>query len=809
MNAATLRGSCRVAVLLGALSAAASASTDPRCANVPTVAAWTSTAAAGDAVFLTGEGFTNERRLQVRVQGDRRTQEITPRWTDGRYLLATLPDDLPPGPLSARVGQGDCWSDAFPLNAPALWWAWPAIASPTGTLRLFGRDFDSGPVRIYLAPALGGGGRWLDPAHRDRYALDLELPADLAAGRYQLSLQTSDGDAAQHSDSVAIQVAVPPAPARVREVADVDALLLALDELTPVGGTIHLSAGHYRLREPLRIPAGVTLIGAGMEQTVLIFGDALPTTPGLVKPGVAFEKFRQMPDLLPGQQGLGARAAVLLFGSGSGLEQLTIDGAGVAEQGAAIAGTKAKPLQQVSLRKLRVHGLAPFQGAYGQTQAVLARHVRGLEVRDSELMGNGPALFLEDVADSAIVGNRLAGQGEGIVTVREGGIRHCVIENNRLLSKPDGAPQAIRAIWISTLFGSSYENIITGNVGADFHPPPGTDQNRGEAILFETALTHPYFGQPAGATADSVTLPHKGPDWTLLDNNLSTRGTRLEDYFVVVVDGHGQGQARRVIGRRGETLLLQQPWRVKPDTGSTVLITELFYRNLIVNNEIRDAMTGVQFWINGVENVIAGNRLTDFTAEGILLLGAASGGPQTQPPFWPIPGHNLAGFNRGIGPNYFNEVLGNTISGAQTGINISVGDFRLLRGPINWPLSMGNTVHGNVVEQSRGNGIWTGMRGKWNAPFAQTQGYSLIGNLIERNEVRQAQTSFGGDERSMGAVFRHNLVHPVGNGELNAAVFRQPPQPASWLIENNDFQPIIPAVPERVAKPEDARPATP
>jgi len=75
-----------------------------------------------------------------------------------------------------------------------------------------------------------------------------------------------------------------------------------------------------------------------------------------------------------------------------------------------------------------------------------------------------------------------------------------------------------------------------------------------------------------------------------------------------------------------------------------VLLTELFYRNLIVGNEISDSGTGVQLWINGVENVIAENRLANIRAEGILLHSAASGGPQSQPLFWPIVGNNRGGF---------------------------------------------------------------------------------------------------------------------------------------------------------------------
>ena len=52
-------------------------------------------------------------------------------------------------------------------------------------------------------------------------------------------------------------------------------------------------------------------------------------------------------------------------------------------------------------------------------------------------------------------------------------------------------------------------------------------------------------------------------------------------------------------------LLLDRPWRVVPDTGSLILVTPLFYRNLVVENEPRDGMSGIQLWYTCVENVVA------------------------------------------------------------------------------------------------------------------------------------------------------------------------------------------------------------
>lgn len=285
-------------------------------------------------------------------------------------------------------------------------------------------------------------------------------------------------------------------------------------------------------------------------------------------------------------------------------------------------------------------------------------------------------------------------------------------------------------------------------------------------------------------------MPADGPDWRLLDAGDSLRGTRLESYFAVVLDGRGQGQARRVVARDGRTLRLERPWRLAPDTGSTVLLTELFYRNLIVGNEISDGGTGVQLWINGIENVIAENRLANIRGEGILMHSAASGGPQSQPPFWPIVGNNRAGFNRGIGVIYFNTVTGNTVRNAAFGINISADIFQATRGAIEWPTSMGNLVRHNVVERPRNSGVWTRVRSRSRVPFDQAPGFALIGNLFEHNTVNAMDKEmplYGGDDRNKAIVFRRNKGSLAGARNTALQLLTRPREIIGWLIDDNEL----------------------
>jgi hypothetical protein len=227
------------------------------------------------------------------------------------------------------------------------------------------------------------------------------------------------------------------------------------------------------------------------------------------------------------------------------------------------------------------------------------------------------------------------------------------------------------------------------------------------------------------------------------------------------------------------------------------VITELFHRNLIIGNEIADAMTGVQLWINGVENVIANNHLADMSREGILLYSNALGrrhsisspSGSNRTPIWPFGSQNRSGFNAGIGPSYFNEVHGNVVKNALIGISVTAGDFRTGLGPVTWPLSMGNTVHGNRVEGARTWGIYTGTR-RHSGGTGKIPGFSVLGNIIEDNFVRNALQAYGTDVRTQAAVFQRNTAYFWQNLNTKSAGLVLVPKKEERIViqKDNVFQ---------------------
>jgi hypothetical protein len=155
--------------------------------------------------------------------------------------------------------------------------------------------------------------------------------------------------------------------------------------------------------------------------------------------------------------------------------------------------------------------------------------------------------------------------------------------------------------------------------------------NQGEQILFHFSYPHGgYFDvleaspsevvvNPADPrNAGKLSSPHMASD-RAGSRVLDEVGTN--DHWVVFVSaGKGAGQYRVVTGadrKSGQVVLkLDRVWRVVPDHSSRITLTTAYRQNIIFRNTIdagfidpRCKVSGILFWFNGFENVIAGCAL--------------------------------------------------------------------------------------------------------------------------------------------------------------------------------------------------------
>lgn len=558
------------------------------------------------------------------------------------------------------------------------------------------------------------------------------------------------------------------------------------------GGGIHLDAFVFTL-DPTFVPTDAPY-PTSSEQTLVVQGEAVA-------------KFESKDGSLPG----GDSAAVWLAGDGASVTDLTICGTPRTNLGIAVRSPKHPEwLHGCRIERVMVRDC---EGKRGENCGIRLFHAEEAVVRDNELWGRAP-IFMSGVRQSELSANRLVsvtrwgGNAEAYILGRNETVRKCIIENNVFACPPGaegGGPTGRRLVWLSTGRGSVDLNWIAGNHEdrARFGGVAGTDQNVGEMILFEACERIAYFGPIVGAEAESITLParlpktpderlgsvkreqlahdaagNETPFWPPDVDDGSTPEGPVTEYFVTILRGRGQGQTRRVVGRRGETYRLEEPWRVAPQPGSVALVHTAYWRNHIVDNRTVDGMTGVQLWISCIENIVSGNTVERCRKPALYLYGNCTTLASSMPTTW----------NRGIGPLYFNHIEGTRATETSCGALVTSGENPTL--PVEFPRCLGNVLRHNSFARNRTDGVLvTG-----NRPADQKNPASaVLGTIIEFNVVRDALTGYHVTQSAEATLLRRNHAHfwyPVANEPGPHVAFQLDNEQAAWVVEQNSVEGI-------------------
>ena len=523
--------------------------------------------------------------------------------------------------------------------------------------------------------------------------------------------------------------------------------------------------------------------GGGIHIDAFVFAKDPRFTPGdnpfpldspetLVVQGEDVVRFETKEGKLPGAD----RAAVCLAGDDASIRKLTIRGSPRTNIGIAIRSPKwPQWIRGCKVERVLVCGC---EGKQAENCGIRVFHADGASVVDNVLWGRAP-LFLSGVTRCEFVHNRLVsqtlwgGNSEGYILGRNETVRKCIVENNICDSPSDakaGGPTGRRMVWLSTGRGSVDLNWIANNKeeSARFGGVAGTDQNVGEMILFEACQRIAYYGRTAGADAQSVTLPAKllpTPDERLgsvkrenlaydaagnetpfwpPDVDQGTPEPTVDEYFVTVLRGRGMGQTRRITARRGQTYLLEEPWRVPPQPGSLILVSTAYWRNHIVGNRTVDGMTGIQLWISCIENIISNNEVARMRKPGLFLYGTCTTLASSMPTTW----------NRGIGPLYFNHIEGTRCDETSCGALVTSGESPQL--PVEFPRCLGNVLRHNSFVRNRTDGLLvTGSR----PPDEQQPSAAILGTIAEFNVVRDALTGYHVASSAEATLLRRNHAY--------------------------------------------------
>ena len=617
----------------------------------PQIAAYMPTAAADETVPMTGVGFTADTRFELYVQTGASTAatfELDPVVSDNLTAAVTLPATLGAWDLYALwPREGTLQGSPVLLNRTEAWWVGPKLLWPGVKFAVYGRNLshDNGTTAawIYLKQASTQTGRWLVPTAVNPYRVEVELPADVAPGDYEIWTHNGHGGHFGWSGPLALHVV-----ARSVWPTDTDPLVNVVDYGAKGDGTtddaaaiqraldaaaaqapatVYFPTGTFMVSMGFKPPNNVRWLGDGKDRTVIKNASNWSNVDGRIMP-----IWREP-------------------GSNIAFEQLTFDSNNInrGQWKGLIAMRSITNLRMDNVRLLSWGGV-PFE-IYGEN----------LHFNQVEMIGRG-AWF--GWSRQVFVNGCLSGESEdwGHALGTWGGsdyaITNCIFQDADR-NRPDGFTGG-RMFVTQGHWGSVRNLYFGGNRTIDYAPRPERDDlNSGEQILFE--MTGGGNARTP-TTATTTTASFAG-------GNLEINVTK-PNLDAMIVKGRGMGQTVQVTGfdPASQTITVSPPWRIIPDSSSGIVLTAAASKAVIYDNifegranyaDLVTASTAVEPYGSTYDVIVADNKMSRLRA-GISNFVLGNVGSQT----------NLA-------PTFFHLYTGNQISDCTNGIYIrgTLGEF--------------------------------------------------------------------------------------------------------------------------------------
>lgn len=540
------------------------------------------------------------------------------------------------------------------------------------------------------------------------YELKFDLPAGLPAGDYEVWTHNGHGGAYGWGDVQHIAVAASVAGATYSitdfgampddETADTAAIQAAVDAAVAAGGgTVVVPDGRYIIDDTIRLKHDVTLRGEGVDvsgehRSIIKYKDGQPI----------------------GQTAGGAGPAMFAIETRGAIEGLKIVGSVSIDRGIVVSPGAT----DVAIRGNYIDNYFPtsapikgyFSGVFGSGKAGFERIVIENNTFDGYC-----AINFDVLSYSRIAGNVVHVRGYTPIVFMSAAKN--IVENNLIDGRNrDGKRKASRGITFNaglndTGFPPTEMNYVAGNV-ISYVGDEVTPTNDGEYVLFDSNADSNYtlamhYGAVSAADADSVTI--EGVAWS---------PNQMKDLYVLIVEGKGLGQYRKVTANDANTLYLDRDWTVAPDYTSKATVTRFFVKNIVAHNTAEhNKGNNFMVWGDGIGNMMDGN-VADTGGSSVVALDMA---------------HPDMFF-----PAYYNVIR----HAASPSLNIGYREYG--RGTM--PRSVG--LLGNVIADSAGSLLAVNS----NTPQQAANAYD---NVIERNSVSSAITITG---NAANTVLRQNRI---------------------------------------------------
>jgi parallel beta-helix repeat protein len=489
---------------------------------------------------------------------------------------------------------------------------------------------------------------------------------------------------------------------------DTGAIQSALDRAAAEGGGIvSLPAGQYAITRTLHIKPGVFLRGEGAKASSIIVSPIMPFKAG--SGGGAGPYPREMPPMI----WMETQSAVI--------DLNLVGGPGAAS--AIYVATRDRNSVSVDVSVLRTSIATPERvfgvdlSDYGGNQDLygvwVASPSRNFTLAQCRFKCGQPLLM--DMARAGHSGATITDnsfevfprQGTDNVLLR--GINHAVIEDNDFIggARALNFEQGAHNCWI-------FNNRVTD---------VGGWANSGESFmsLYGDAL---WDGACQAASAD--TIQAQGAKWSA-----GEFVDRADSIYVFVKLGKGFGQLRKVTANTADTVTLDAPWEIVPDSTSRFAVLPLTYHNLYINDQTVNCDGRCEFAYGSlVACVISG--LNSRESEGISA--TAYGG----------------------GLVAFNDISYNRLIGL-SGIRVQQG------GEDKAPVGLlGNTIRYNEVMQFRDYPLnqYENYWASHGQPAGESSGIHVSGgsfNIVEDNYVTKGAIGVRIDGGSDNVVTRNRI----------------------------------------------------
>ena len=617
----TLNSSLLSCAILLALCAVTAFASPPEIANV-----FPDFPGGGDAPkIITGEGFdpASTRVWTWSPESDEATlKEALVHIDNGLPPLPAKPPkaarshgpiDIEAQILVARVRGAVMWietpngfSKPLMFNVAKPFWISESKATPGALVYVFG--FGLRPKYASITVAMKGEQKAIfarsivEPRSqrtKDERLVYFEIPQETQPGRYSVHVHNSNGGPWGWQKAGDLEVVAVSKPKRVFDVRrfgaqgdglanDRVAIGQAVESARKAGGgVVFFPPGTYLTDETISIPSDVTLRGANRQSCILQgFGDPLQTS--------------RLVWNLP----LSPPTAVVRLYERTGIESLTIQGATWKGQGGyalidAVPRTIEFPsggdVHDVTVVDCCLHANA--EDARSRRPLYKAAFYAGpishrIKLLSNEFFGS---INCRKSVRADIIDNVFHGGGTSDVVTLSGKFSQSLIDDNRLTDTPG-----------RICLGMGWHNYLRYN---EIHQAFRSTWENAEEL---------YLVHGGVRSAKTVGFATGGSDNSLTDKRQNWKPDFHRNSAVLIVSGRGFGQYRRVISNTSDTLMVDYPWNVQPDSTTEYVVSPMFVENAFFAN-LNNTPGRLSLWLDCVANLVEMHR--DDHAKGMDLWG--------------------------------------------------------------------------------------------------------------------------------------------------------------------------------------------